>query len=136
MSTSETIYLDNAATSYPKPESVYEAVDHVQRQLGANPGRGTHRLAVEGQGVLALARQRLAELFAISEPDQIVFTKNATEALNLAIKGCAGRGGHVVTTTVLVEAYRSYQGCPRKREKSGARFSRKARPPSLPSSVA
>lgn len=100
MSTSETIYLDNAATSYPKPESVYEAVDHVQRQLGANPGRGAHRLAVEGQGVLALARKRLAELFAISEPDQIVFTKNATEALNLAIKGCAGRGGHVVTTTL------------------------------------
>ncbi|MFQ6672972.1 MAG: aminotransferase class V-fold PLP-dependent enzyme, partial [Candidatus Tectimicrobiota bacterium] len=100
MSTEETIYLDNAATSYPKPESVYEAVDHVLRQLGASPGRGAHRLAVEGQEVLALARQRLAELFSISEPDRIVFTKNATGALNLAIKGCAGQGGHDVTTAL------------------------------------
>lgn len=100
MSTREVIYLDNAATTYPKPESVYGAVEQVLRQLGANPGRGAHRLASEGERVLDAARRRIAELFAIAEPDHIVFTKNATEALNMAIKGCAGRGDHVVTTTL------------------------------------
>lgn len=100
MKTKRLIYLDNASTSHPKPEEVYTAMEQTLRLLGANPGRGSYRLATEGEAVLSRARQRLAELFSIADPDRIVFTKNATEALNLAIKGLTARGGHVVTTTL------------------------------------
>ena len=94
------IYLDNASTSFPKPESVYAAVEEAMRRMGANPGRGSHRLAAEGEAVLGLARRRAAELMAVSDPDRIALTKNATEALNIAIKGLVSRGDHVVTTTL------------------------------------
>jgi len=81
------IYLDNAATSFPKPEAVYRTVDHVLRDIGGNAGRGGHRLALEAARVIFEARERLAELIGADDSARIVFTKNATEAITLAVKG-------------------------------------------------
>ena len=94
------IYLDNAATSWPKPEAVYAAVDDYQRRLGAPAGRSAYEEAMEaGQGVNR-TRQLLARLLNAADPRQIVFTSNGTEALNLAIHGVLRSGDHVVTTVV------------------------------------
>lgn len=94
------IYLDNAATSYPKPEAVYEAVLHHMKNFGANPGRSGHQLALEaGRGIFR-TRELIAELFRIENPMQIIFTSNATEALNLAIKGVLKKGDHVITSSM------------------------------------
>ncbi|HET9481154.1 MAG TPA: aminotransferase class V-fold PLP-dependent enzyme, partial [Candidatus Polarisedimenticolia bacterium] len=92
------IYLDNAATSHPKPESVYDRMDRFARGIGANPGRSGHRMAVEAEAELASVRRDLAELFGGRDPRRLVFTLNATDALNMAIKGVRGSGDHVVTT--------------------------------------
>lgn len=92
------IYLDNAATSFPKPESVYEAVDRFNRDVGANPGRSGYATAREAGRVVQETRTLLAQLFNVGRPSQIVFTSNATEALNLASKGLLHPGDHVVTT--------------------------------------
>ena len=81
------IYFDNAATSWPKPVEVWKAMEHCIRNTGANPGRAGHRMALEAGRLVDEARELLASLFNISNPDQIVFTLNATEALNLGIKG-------------------------------------------------
>lgn len=94
------IYLDNAATSYPKPESVYRAADEFLRQHGANPGRGGHKMAVAAGEVVHETRRRLAKLFHIADPSRIVFTLNATEALNLGLKGLLRDGDHVVTSSI------------------------------------
>ena len=92
------IYLDNAATSFPKPESVYEAVDHFNRCVGANPGRSGYATAREAERIIDETRGLLARLFHVDRRSQIVFTANATEALNLALKGLLQPGDHVVTT--------------------------------------
>jgi cysteine desulfurase family protein len=92
------IYLDNAATSFPKPESVYTAVDTFSRTLAGNPGRGGHRFAVASERTIHEARRALARLLGVSDPVRVVFTFNATDALNLAIKGWLRPGDHVVTT--------------------------------------
>ena len=92
------IYLDNAATSFPKPESVYRAVDDFQRHVGANPGRSGHAAARTAGKIVAEARLLLSRLFGVEEPNQIVFTANATEAINLGLKGLLRPGDHVVTT--------------------------------------
>ncbi len=94
------IYLDNAATSYPKPESVYQAVDYTLRRVGASPGRGGYRRGLEATRLVFDAREALAELFAVRDSSRIVFTASATEALNLAISGLLRPGDHAVTTTV------------------------------------
>jgi cysteine desulfurase family protein len=94
------IYLDNAATSWPKPEAVYEAVDYYQRELGATIGRGAYREADEVGRRVAQARQRLVELIGGDDPQRIIFTANGTESLNLAIHGILRRGDHVVTSVV------------------------------------
>lgn len=94
------IYLDNAATSFPKPEVVYKATDSFFRRLAVNPGRGSHRLSIEASQVILRARRRLAELFNAPDPARIVFTLNTTEALNLAIKGVLSGGDHVVTSSI------------------------------------
>ncbi|ABR50855.1 cysteine desulfurase family protein [Alkaliphilus metalliredigens QYMF] len=94
------IYLDNAATTYPKPEAVYEAVLNHMKNAGANPGRSGHKLALEaGRGIFTV-REQLSELFNIDNPMQIIFTANATEALNLAIKGALNKGDHVITSSM------------------------------------
>ena len=92
------IYLDNAATSFPKPESVYEAIDRFNRNIGANPGRSGYATAREAAKIVSETRRLLAQLFHVEEPSQIVFTSNATEALNLGLKGLLVPGDHVITT--------------------------------------
>jgi cysteine desulfurase family protein len=92
------IYLDHAATSWPKPEGVLEAMNRFLREVGANPGRSGHRLSVEAARLVYDAREALAELFHVADPLRIVFTSNATEALNLALRGLLRPGDHVVTS--------------------------------------
>jgi len=94
------VYLDNAATSWPKPEAVYRAVDHFMRQVGATPGRGGHRREEEAQRLADEARAALAELFRAPDPQGVAFTLNATQALNLALKGLLRPGDHVVTSSI------------------------------------
>lgn len=94
------IYLDNAATTFPKPESVYGAVDDCLRNYCANPGRGGHKLSLKSGRVLLEARELLAELFNVDSPENVILTQNATEALNLAIKGFLNAGSHVITTSM------------------------------------
>ncbi|MEL7568092.1 MAG: aminotransferase class V-fold PLP-dependent enzyme [Dehalobacterium sp.] len=94
------IYFDNAATSFPKPEEVYQAVDKTLRVHGANPGRSGHKMALQAGRVIFETRELLAGLFHIDDPMQIVFTCNATSALNLGIKGCLEKGDHVLLTSM------------------------------------
>lgn len=94
------IYLDNAATSYPKPPAVFNAIDHCLREQGANPGRGGHRMAVSASRIIYGTRENLAKLFNVADSANIVFTLNTTDALNLALKGMLKPGDHVVTTMI------------------------------------
>jgi len=81
------LYLDNAATTYPKPPSVYRAVQHALEEVGATPGRAAHRRAREALSMVAGARVRVARLLGIGNVDRVVFTKNATESINVVLKG-------------------------------------------------
>ncbi len=94
------IYLDNAATSYPKPDGVYRMVDHVLREVGGNPGRGGHKKSIEAARIVFQTRELVADFFNISDSSRVIFTKNGTEALNIAIKGILRPGDHVVTSSV------------------------------------
>jgi cysteine desulfurase / selenocysteine lyase len=94
------IYLDNAATSHPKPASVYARVDTVLRNWSANPGRSGHAMAIEAARIIFQTRESIARLFHIADPDRIIFTGNATGALNLAIIGLLRPGDRCVTTTM------------------------------------
>ncbi len=92
------IYLDNAATSFPKPESVYRALDAFARSSLANPGRAGHKMALAAEHALDDARHRLNRFVNGKAPERFVFTLNGTDALNMAIKGVLADGDHVVTT--------------------------------------
>jgi cysteine desulfurase family protein len=92
------IYLDNAATSFPKPEGVYRALDKFARTELANPGRAGHRMAVGAKHALDNARHRLNRFINGASPDRIAFALNGTDALNMAIKGVLAPGDHAVTT--------------------------------------
>lgn len=94
------IYLDNAATSFPKPETVYQAVMNAMREIGASPGRGGHRRSLEAGRLLFKARETIAVLFAIPDSSRIIFTHSATEALNMAVRGALKPGDHVITTSM------------------------------------
>ncbi|HYE12159.1 MAG TPA: aminotransferase class V-fold PLP-dependent enzyme [Patescibacteria group bacterium] len=94
------IYFDNAATTYPKPETVYQAVNKCMREYCANPGRSGHKLSMEAGRVVLEARELLAELFGTKKSDNIIFGLNATDALNTAIKGLANKGDHIITTSM------------------------------------
>jgi cysteine desulfurase family protein len=94
------IYLDNAATSFPKPEGVYRALDHFARHSLANPGRSGHKMALESEHALANARHRLNRFFNGRSPDRWAFALNCTDALNMAFKGVLDDGDHVVTTAL------------------------------------
>jgi len=92
---SRLIYLDHAATSYPKPPAVTSAVADCMKYRGGNPGRGAHKLSLEAAKEIYACREVAARLFG-AEPDRVIFTLNTTHALNLAIKGFMGRrGGHI-----------------------------------------
>ncbi len=91
-------YLDNAATSFPKPESVYQALDRFARTDLANPGRAGHKMALAAERALDDARHRLNQLFHGTGPERFVFTLNCTDALNMAFKGILKDGDHVITS--------------------------------------
>ncbi|MBB6678235.1 aminotransferase class V-fold PLP-dependent enzyme [Cohnella lubricantis] len=92
------IYMDNAATSWPKPPGVIEAMERCMREAAANPGRGSHEMAVKASRVLFEGRKALAKLFRVRNPNDIAFTLNTTHALNLALLGWLKSGDHVITT--------------------------------------
>jgi len=92
------IYLDNAATSFPKPEPVYQGLDRFARTSLANPGRAGHRMAVAAERMLDETRHRLNQLFGGEAPERWILTMNCTDGLNLAIKGLIRAGDHVITT--------------------------------------
>jgi len=94
------IYLDNAATSWPKPESVYETLGSFLREAGANPGRSGHKMAVAAANAVASTREKIARLLNAEEPERIVFTSNATDSLNLAINGLLKSGDHAITSSM------------------------------------
>jgi cysteine desulfurase/selenocysteine lyase len=94
------IYLDNAATSHPKPETVYQAVMHAMREIGASPGRGGYRRSLEAGRILFQAREAAAALFSAPDSSRVIFTHSATESLNLALRGTLLPGDHVVTTSM------------------------------------
>ncbi|MBC8871800.1 MAG: aminotransferase class V-fold PLP-dependent enzyme [Planctomycetes bacterium] len=100
MSPHQRIYLDNAATSWPKPESVYAIVERYLRELGAPAGRSAYREANEVERLINDARRRLADLLGAEEPSRIVFTCNCTDSLNLAMHGILREGDHVITSVV------------------------------------
>ncbi|MDR0434339.1 MAG: aminotransferase class V-fold PLP-dependent enzyme [Gracilibacteraceae bacterium] len=94
------IYLDNAATSWPKPETVYTAADMALRTQSGNPGRSGHKLSLAAGRVVEDARLWTARLFGVTAPERIVFTANATEALNLALHGFLSSGAHVIADSL------------------------------------
>lgn len=94
------IYMDNAATSWPKPNSVYTKVLQTMKKYGANPGRSSHTMAVEAANILLYGREMLCQLFNVSDPFRMIFTYNTTDSLNLAIKGILKEGDHVITTSM------------------------------------
>jgi cysteine desulfurase family protein len=93
-------YLDNAATSYPKPEAVYRVMDEFARTSGGNPGRAGHHLAIEAEAMIDDTRRLVARLVGAARPERVVFTLNATDALNMAIKGVLRPGDHVITSVL------------------------------------
>ena len=94
------IYLDNAATSFPKPEAVYRSIDEAFRQFGGNPGRGGHQLALDAGRILFTAREAVAGFFGINDSSRVVFAANATVAINQALFGSLRPGDRVVTTNM------------------------------------
>jgi cysteine desulfurase family protein len=94
------IYLDNAATSWPKPPAVYDAVDEYQRRLGAPAGRSGYAEATEVSQRVEATRRRVASLLGLNDPTHLIFTSNGTDSLNLVLHGLLRTGDHVVTTVV------------------------------------
>src|ERR1700758_2133626 len=88
------IYLDNAATSFPKPEAVYQAMDAFARHDLANPGRAGHKMALAAERALDDCRHLLNQLMHGHAPERFVFTLNCTDALNMAFKGVLRDGDH------------------------------------------
>lgn len=94
------IYLDNAATSFPKPEQVIVAVENTLRTNAANPGRGGHELSLSAGRLIMECRETVARFFGIADASRVAFTANATEAINLGLFGVLQPGDRVVTTTM------------------------------------
>ena len=92
------IYLDNAATTFPKPEIVYKTMDTFYRTLGANPGRSGHKMAVAAEKEIEDTRVVAARLFGIKDTKRFIFTYNATDAINMGIKGLLKPGDHAITS--------------------------------------
>ncbi|HHU62864.1 MAG TPA: aminotransferase class V-fold PLP-dependent enzyme [Clostridiales bacterium] len=94
------IYLDNAATSWPKPKEVHKYMEKCLKMCGGNPGRGTYKSALDAEKIVYSTRECLAKLFNIENPLDIIFTMNATYGINFAIKGMVKPGDHVITTSM------------------------------------
>lgn len=95
-----TVYLDNAASTCPKPAAVVEAAAECLRVNCANPGRGAHKKAVAAARIIHTTRQRAASFLGVADSANVIFTQNATDALNLALHGLLKTGDHVVTSRV------------------------------------
>jgi len=93
-------YLDNAATTWPKPEIVYREMDEFARTAAANPGRSGHRMAVAAEHKVQECRERVARLLNAESPSRVALTLNATDGLNMALKGLLNPGDHVVTSEI------------------------------------
>lgn len=106
MTYSEPIYFDQAATSYPKPPAVMAAVKRALRDAGGNPGRSGHRLSVAAAEGIYETREAVASLFSSPYPEGVIFTCNATYALNLVITGYAMTGGHILLSDMEHNAVR------------------------------
>lgn len=94
------IYFDNAATSFPKPESVYAAMDDYSRHNGAAIGRGSYRATIEATAVVQRCRARIAQLLGAEGPERILFTFSCTDSLNTALHGLLQSGDHVITSMI------------------------------------
>lgn len=94
------LYLDNAATSWPKPPGVAQAMVHFLEEVGANPGRSGHRLSIEAARVVYDAREAVADLFGTQDPLRVIFRLNITDGINLALHGLLKPGDHVITSSM------------------------------------
>lgn len=94
------IYLDNAATSFPKPEEVINQMNECMTVYAANPGRGGHALSLRAGRAVWEAREQISDFFGVSDPTRLAFTKGATEAINAALYGFLKPGDHVITTAM------------------------------------
>ena len=94
------IYFDNAATTYPKPQRVIESMQTALLQYGVNPGRGGYEIAFQVAEEIYKTREKIASFFDLSNPENVIFTKNCTEALNIVIKGLAKPGGHFICSSL------------------------------------
>src|ERR1700722_17150572 len=94
------IYLDNAATSWPKPEAVYQAVDDYQRNVGAPTGRSGYAEAAQVARDIERARRNVAKLLGVRSHGQLIFAFNGTDGLNMALHGVLRPGDHAVTSVV------------------------------------
>ncbi len=94
------IYLDNAATSWPKPPEVLKAMTDVLERAGGNPGRSGHLLSIEAARVMYETRELVARFFHIEDPLRVIFTNNATHAINIALNGLLKSGDRVVTSSM------------------------------------
>jgi len=124
------IYLDNAATSWPKPESVYQTMDNFLRTKGGNPGRGSHSMAVAAREVVEETRMLVAKLINVLETNRVIFTLNCTDSLNLGLKGLLRPGDHVITSSI---EHNSVVRPLRKLERQGVKVTRL--PPSAKTGV-
>ncbi len=94
------IYLDNAATSWPKPQSVINELSYAMKYSAANPGRSGHRMSIAAGEKLYRVREAIAEFFGMDNPLGVIFTQNATHALNLVIHGILKKGDHAICTVM------------------------------------
>jgi len=100
MNESDIIYIDNGATSFPKPKSVVKAVENALLYEGGNAGRGSHRLAEKASERIFSTREKIASLFGSDMPENVIFTKNCTEALNICINGLVKSGDHFLISDI------------------------------------
>ena len=94
------IYFDHAATSWPKPPSVFNAISVAMQEKGGNPGRSGHKLSILAAKTIYECREAVCDLFNCQSPERVIFTQNTTYALNMAIKGIVKQGDHVITSNL------------------------------------
>ncbi|MGI6551109.1 MAG: aminotransferase class V-fold PLP-dependent enzyme [Syntrophomonadales bacterium] len=94
------IYLDNAATTYPKPPQTIKAMEAYLREGSANPGRGGHQMTLNAGRAVLRVREQIAEFISADYPERVIFTSSATESLNLAMLGSLKRGDHLIITSM------------------------------------
>jgi len=94
------VYLDNSATSYPKPEEVYNSILHFMKDIGANPGRGGYENALQSDRIIYSCRSSVSKLFNFDKIENIIFTQNITVSLNILIKSVVKDGWHVITSSM------------------------------------